>query len=178
MENIEINAGDADDTFEIDSFKTGAVLSINGGGGDDVVTITPSSKDIAANVTNIGGFSFDGGDGTDSLEMFNDASTVAWTYTINTTSFTASKSGAHLTVTDQNVEDYYASGGSVADAFVIQNPGVVTITGGAGLDTVTQTGGEVVLQGAQDLASVSDSGGVLVLSAGVEESRVHQIHRA
>ena len=57
VQNIVINAGDADDTFTIASFKSGSGLSIRGGGGDDTLHFGATTFN---QITNMASFDFDG----------------------------------------------------------------------------------------------------------------------
>ncbi|HEY7087218.1 MAG TPA: hypothetical protein VH518_03955 [Tepidisphaeraceae bacterium] len=142
IENISINAGDANDIFDVNSFKTGAVFSINGGAGNDQLNITPSTGDLSTNITSIGGFTFDGGDGSDTMNLVNTNSTSAWTYTENNTSLVLSKTAYHLTVGFANIENLTGSGGTLADTINITSTptGLVSGFDGAGGNDVINIG--------------------------------------
>ncbi|HEY7087589.1 MAG TPA: hypothetical protein VH518_05830 [Tepidisphaeraceae bacterium] len=75
IEHIIINAGQGDDTFTLQTFKTGQSLAVNGNGGNDTFDFVPVSKVLDTNLTNMSAFNFDGGDGYDNMRLFNDNST-------------------------------------------------------------------------------------------------------
>jgi len=84
VESFVVNAGTASDTFQVDHLSSGA-LAITGSNGDDVLEITPTTKNIAANIGATTNINFDGGDGSDSMRLHNDNASVGVTYVINGT---------------------------------------------------------------------------------------------
>jgi hypothetical protein len=140
VENITVSAGSGDDTIDIHSFKSGSALRLNGNDGSDSVNWTPSSRDTAPNVTAMAFFSFDGGDGHDYLNFFNDNNPSSWNYTRTNANFSASRTsgGAYFVqLNDPNVETLYATGGAGGDDIFIQQVrpgGEVFIDGKGGSD--------------------------------------------
>ena len=136
LENLIFKGGEGDDTFTLNSFKTGQSLSIFGNGGSDSVNWTPTSRDTVANVTSISYFSFDGGDGYDYLNFFNDNNASAWNYYRTSTAFSPYRAsgGYYLILNDPNVEATYATGGAGNDQVFVQQvrPGGAFYVDGAG----------------------------------------------
>jgi hypothetical protein len=143
VESIQVNAGSGDDTFRIDSFQSGSALSIFAGGGSDSLEITPTSKNVSANITSISSFNYDAGPGIDYFYFYNDNSPNAWTYTRTATLLRADRLGGStyfLLLNQSGVENLYASGGTQADGFLIQTTPSGTIDqydGKLGDDTYT-----------------------------------------
>ncbi len=81
VESITINAGNADDNFNIYTFQSGSGLAINGAGGVDRLYVSPNSKNLPIDVSIISSFNFDGGDGPDFFYLYNDNNILPWTYT-------------------------------------------------------------------------------------------------
>ena len=140
VENITVSAGSGDDSFTINSFQSGSGLTLRGNGGSDSVNWTPGSRNTVAGVTAISFFSFDGGDGHDYLNFFNDNNPSAWNYTRTNTMFSASRIGVtyFLNLNDPNVETLYATGGAGADQIVFQqvrSGGEAFIDGAGGNDS-------------------------------------------
>ncbi len=140
VENIVINAGGGHDTFQIDSFQSGSGLSINAGAGSDVIELTPVSKNLAANITSISSFAFDGGDGFDYFNVYNDNNASTWDYTRTSTYLRTQCTGAstyYLILNQANTEYLYATGGSQNDQLFIQSTpeyGYSTFDGAGGDD--------------------------------------------
>ena len=78
LESITINAGSGDDTFNVNSFKSGSSLTINAGVGNDVLSL--GNGDVRNNITSIGPFTFDGQDGYDTFNVLNSAGTETMRY--------------------------------------------------------------------------------------------------
>ncbi len=138
FEHIVINAGSGNDTFQIDSFQAGSGLSINAGAGGDTIDLTPVSKDLAASITSISSFSFNGGDGYDTFNVYNDDSTSTWDYT-RTAAFLRTQrttGGTYFLILNQSETEYLsATGGSQNDQFFVQStPSGFSAFDGAGGD--------------------------------------------
>ena len=158
VENIAVLGSPMNDEFEVDSFQSGSAVTLNGNGGNDTCDITPVSKDISANITTNSPLTFIGGAGTDALNVYNNNSTVAWSYSQTVASVASVKSGYSLTIPNSGVEAYSISAGSGADGFLIGSPAgsVTTVAGGGGLNLVTTlSGGNVLFAASQTLSSLT-----------------------
>lgn len=82
FDSITFNAGSGDDTFALDSYRSGNALAINGGGGDDTMNIVPTGKDLFA-ITSFASFNFDGGPGSDTMTVTNENSPSGYGYFVN-----------------------------------------------------------------------------------------------
>jgi hypothetical protein len=118
VENITLSAGSGDDSFNIHTFQSGSGLVIRGNDGADSVSWTPTSRNTVTHVTAMSHFTFDGGNGDDSLNFFNDNNPSAWLYTRTNAAFSASRTtdgNYFLLLNDPNVETVYATGAAGAD---------------------------------------------------------------
>ncbi len=134
VQTLEIYAGAGNDTFQIDSFRTGQAVGIAAGAGDDVFEWTPDSRDLLPNITNMASFNYDGGDGYDSYYLHNDNSTNSWQYTRTASqlAMTRSGGGAYL-FNDFHVEYFNVAGGTGADQFLVRTTAAGSISDFDGL---------------------------------------------
>ena len=112
VESITINAGSGDDTFDIDSFKSGSSLAINAGGGNDVIHVGTAALPFSANI--LGPVSVIGGAGADALYVDDTAYTQPFNgYTIASTYLSNSSNtlSQNLVNFDGTLEDltFYSS---------------------------------------------------------------------
>jgi hypothetical protein len=138
MESVTVNAGGGSDTFNLETYSHTRPLYLNGGGGDDTVNITPTSNSIAS-ITGLGTFSFNGGNGNDSMYVHNGAATVGFGHYQSTTRLSVFRGNDAKTwyLDNSNVEYLGVVSGSGNDTFqVFLSPLGQTIefTGGAGND--------------------------------------------
>jgi hypothetical protein len=161
IEHLVIYAGQGNDTFRLDTYKSGQSLWVSGAGGDDVFDFTPVSKNLGANLTSMSSFFFDGAAGNDSIRVYNNNSTAAWTYTCNNTDFLAQQSSYSVNLANTQVEHVFASGGTQADTFLVQStsPGSDVEFDGAGGSDSYRLGQSGTLQGIRSNVSVDGGTG-------------------
>lgn len=78
FEAITMTGSTGDDVYDINSYKSGMGLTINAGLGDDVCNF--GNGDVAANVTSIASFLFNGMEGTDTFNLRNANPANSFTY--------------------------------------------------------------------------------------------------
>ena len=129
FEAITMTGSDGDDVYNINSYKSVIGLTINGGGGDDALEITPISKNLYDNmaagsgVNNI--LAFHGGAGYDTFGVHNDNNDKGYSYTINAAAFTIHNSftsplfAAFMSQTE--VEYTTLTAGPQSDSILVQN---------------------------------------------------------
>jgi hypothetical protein len=167
FESMIVRAGDANDSFQIDTFKSGSGLQLYGNGGDDALDVTPVSKNLADGITNLPAFAYDGGTGNDRFALYNDNSPSAWSYQWTNSGVRADRVGGatyFLFFFYGGVEHSYASGGLQNDAFYVEQtrPGATTALHGAG-------GSDFYLLG-RDQRTDEIRGAVFVSGAGGSDS--------
>ncbi|MBI2827075.1 MAG: hypothetical protein HYX69_20585 [Planctomycetia bacterium] len=79
FEAITMTGSAGDDVYNINSYKSGMGLTINGGLGDDLCNF--GNGDVAANVTSIASFLFNGEQGIDTFNLRNANPANSFTYT-------------------------------------------------------------------------------------------------
>ena len=115
---VQVNAGGANDTVNIDSLPSSGPATVSGGAGDDVVVFAGSSSNLDNVNTQV---SFDGGIGTDIVLFEDDGSTNASAYAINRgsgTSMSFSRPGSG-TMTLFNTETHTINGAGGGNTFNI-----------------------------------------------------------
>jgi hypothetical protein len=142
FESATINAGDGNDTFTIDQYKTTTTpLTILGAGGNDLLTFMPTSKDLVNNFgTGNNVFSFTGGSGSDTMSIRNDNSTTEGiTYSVNNSQLNMSNqigsAALAVFISDSSVETINLTGGQKTDVFLItatQSGSAYNLSGGPG----------------------------------------------
>jgi hypothetical protein len=134
VENVAIYGSTGNDVFRVDQYKAGSALSVFGGGGNDTCTI--GNGNLAANITNISAFTFDGQNGNvTSFVVDNAATTDVWNYRINDPSLIASESsGYFVSLSARNIKSQKILSGSAGDIFDVDtvDPGVETELRGDG----------------------------------------------
>ena len=161
VESVQVIAGNADDTFTIDSFQSGNALTISAGGGDDTVDFVPNSRRLDSNVTSISAFNYSGGAGNDVMRIYNDNSPAPWNYSRTNSYLFAQQGGYFVYLNNAGVERVAVSSGMVGDQFNIISvpPGTaLELEGGGGDDnyTLSQNGSTQNIRGA---VSISGAGG-------------------
>lgn len=139
LEQIIINAGSGDDSFDLNSFKSGLAVTINGGAGND--TLNYGKLNSITEVTSLGALRFDGQDDYDSLNYNNTATTGNFTYTRNAgLSLASSSSPAYSTgITDFNTEMVRFNDGPQAGTLnlnVVPAGSAVEFNGAGGIDSM------------------------------------------
>lgn len=158
MENIVVLGTSLNDEFDIDTFKSGSSLTLNGNGGNDTCDVALGSKELSGSFAAMPSFVFNGGAATDVLNIHSDNSTGAWTFYQTPTSVVAAKTGFSVNVTNSGVEAFSIVSGSGNDSFSIQNPtGTTTTTNaGGGLNSMyVSPGGNILFNASQNFSSLS-----------------------
>ena len=142
VEQLQILAGSGDDSFNIDSYlSSGTSLSIAAGAGDDVLEVTPTGKNIEAGFSDAVTYSFDGGDGMDSFNLYNNNNSQAWTYIRDANNLTLLSPGEYrLDLVPQSFESWKLAGGTYRDTLYADNlPSgeLMTFEGGGGYDALS-----------------------------------------
>ncbi len=168
VEQLEVRGGSGNDTFRIDDYIiTNTALSIAGGGGDDVVDVTPLGGNVSALIDQAAVFSFDGGDGTDSFDVYNTNSASNWLY---------ARDGLGLSMTlvpnydlafnPVGFENMSVTGGTQVDNFFLEalpSGQSLSFNGGPGVDifnvsflrgNAEQVQGQVIVDGGADGTSL------------------------
>jgi hypothetical protein len=162
FENVVVRAGDADDTVRIDTFTSGSSLTVNAGGGDDVLEFVPVSKRLDVNVTNMAAFNFDGGGGADEMSVYNDNSPNSWTYWRTNQYLRAQQFAYIITLPNSSVERIVATGGTQNDTFYVESTPPLATTqfdGGAGDDRYNVQRSDLRAAGVLGPVLVSGAGG-------------------
>ncbi len=142
VEQLQILAGSGDDSFNIDSYlSSGTALLIAAGEGDDLLEVTPTGKNIEAGFSDAVTYSFDGGDGMDSFNLYNNNNSQPWTYIRNTNNLTLFSPGEYtLDLVPQSFESWKLTGGTYRDTLYADNQPsgeLMTFEGGGGYDTLS-----------------------------------------
>ena len=142
IEYWNVSGGQGDDNFEINQWTSGVGLTIMGEGGNDTVDFTPTTQNVAAYVTSMSGFYFDGGTGFNVLNFFNNQSTSGWNYNqTNGYLYAATASPAYSRqMLEYNVTISNAYGGSGNDVFLAQSTAageIIGFFGNGGTNTYT-----------------------------------------
>lgn len=136
IESVIFYGGGGNDIFNINTYRSGSALTINGGGGDDTVNWTPASNNLA-DITSIASFSYNGGGGTaDRMNVYNGSSASVYGYYVSPGYFSTFSSST-LTMGHSNIEHVLAIAGSAGDQFNIfgTNAGTtIELTGQGGND--------------------------------------------
>ena len=161
VETVAILAGGGNDTFAVDTAKTGAAVLINGGGGDDVLNI--GAGNLAASIDNIASFTFDGQAGYDTFNLNNTASSLDWQHGVHGTAITSAQGAYSLQLNYAGAERLGINAGAGNDSAVIysQSPGVLlVVNGGNGNDTLTGNGGSLTLENLRGPIQFNGEGGI------------------
>jgi hypothetical protein len=115
VENIAMYGGAGANSFEVQQFKSGAALSIFGGGTSNCRI---GDGNLAANITNITAFTFDGQNGNATFVIDNGNVNNAWNYRINDPSIIASQSGGYfVSLVAKNIKMQQVLAGFAGDVF-------------------------------------------------------------
>jgi hypothetical protein len=158
-DRINLYGGGAD-TVTFDFFRTGTPVGIYTRGGDDTMVVTPTSRNLAASVTNIAAFTFDGGGGGtgDNFTLLNQNSNGDWVYTRHPDRLhAAGPNGYSMTFGLAGHEATTVSAGSGADRFVLpaSDPAHVTTFNGGGGGDVIELGGAPPVAGGAGVAAAT-----------------------
>ncbi|MEX2092601.1 MAG: CSLREA domain-containing protein, partial [Pirellulales bacterium] len=160
IENLVVNAGTGADTFDVNQFTSGAGLTLNAGGGDD--TLNFGNGSLAANITNMAAFAFNGQGDFDRFNLHNTTDIGNWTYTRNIASIQAIRAGyGGLFLNESAIEEMTvdAGPGGSPDGFRVDvdGPG-----GDAFLASGNSSGTHTILNGAggQDILQAGTVGGL------------------
>ena len=170
LESITINAGNGDDTFNVDTFKSGSALTIRAGGGNDVLDF--GNNNLPLNITSLASFVFDGQDGFDRFNLNNATEISQWQYIRDTGTIRSDRGapafGYFVILQDANVEEMTVNAGPGVDSFYVRAsaPGSSTVlNAGGGLDGLVLADSTQNLDGIQGLVRYnagSDGGNILV----------------
>jgi hypothetical protein len=131
FESITIDAGTGDDTFVIEKYLGVIPLTINAGAGNDAFDVTPTAKNLAANMAAANSLAFYGGEGYDSIGLHNDNNNNGNLYTVYGTQLNVSNLlGAPsfaASIQHTSVEYTTVTAGPKSDIFWVLNtvPGTV-----------------------------------------------------
>jgi hypothetical protein len=169
VEQLEVRGGSGDDTFRIDDYiNTSTALSIAGGAGDDVVQITPLGGNVSGLIDQAADFAFDGGGGTDSINVYNSNSAGTWTYVRDENHFSMAQISPNyfLAFNLAGFENMSVAGGTQLDNFILEalpSGQSLSFNGGAGLDyfnigflrgNAKEIQGQVIVDGGDDGTSL------------------------
>jgi hypothetical protein len=143
LDAINLRAGDGDDTFKVNSLRSGQNVSVYGGGGNDLMDFGANS--LAGNVVmGLGSFRFDGQNGIDRFNINNRTDISQWTYSRGTGQLRCDRTTIPYTavLNDANIEEMYVYAGPAGDTFQAGTglaPGIApgthtTFVGAGGVD--------------------------------------------
>jgi hypothetical protein len=128
VETIEVRGGNGNDTFNLNTWQSGAALVVNDGSGFDNFFISPTAHSLSAAITNMTFFSYDGGlgcqgdpGGFNHFRIWNDANSSAWTVTRTSTAISYSSGSYFVVLNLANVDWLLAYGGTQADQFNVRS---------------------------------------------------------
>ncbi len=168
IENWEIYAGSGNDTFAMNQWTSGRSLGIYGGEGDDELNF--GNDNVAALITSISAFGFDGQGGFDTWNMLNGSGTGNWTYTRSASLIAASRVSPTYTLnlSEARVERVAIRSGSGADLMrvnAVSAGAQLDFQGGAGYDQLLLGNASNSVEGIQGPVSFdgqTDGGFVVV----------------
>lgn len=200
VETLSLLGSAGDDTVKVESIQSGNAFTFAGGLGNDSFEVVPTSKNLTTSITNTPLVAFDGGPGTDTIKLFNQSNTSAWTYTRAGGILSASRVAptsyfVQFTLSTNEEADVYA--GAAGDQYFVKDsaPGYVNIFdsgGGADLafiggpaiagrdaggdaagDVLANIRGPVLIFGdSTDSATLEDSGDAVGRVVHVDQSNV------
>ncbi|HEY4233266.1 MAG TPA: choice-of-anchor U domain-containing protein, partial [Lacipirellulaceae bacterium] len=171
VEMLNVNAGGGGDTFSMDSYLSpSTTLSIAAGEGADLLEFAPFYEDLGPsffNPTTV--FSFDGGGGTDTVKLYNNAAVGTWFYTrVGDLFFTQRVDLPRpLFLNTTSAENVSVSGDAQDDIFFVEtvlSGETLTFEGGGGIDAF-----EVGL----DLRNAKLVQGQVILDGGADGGRLY-----
>lgn len=140
MNSITLTCGGGDDSIFMGQYSSGIPVTINGGFGDDVCNF--GGNDVAANITNIPAFLFNGNEGIDTFNLRNATPNNNFTYAIpGNTTLQVSRSvpsSYFISLEYYNTEQKHVYAGPAVDVMNITSfaSGELSFHGGAGDDTM------------------------------------------
>ena len=172
VENLNMIGSARSNIYSISTYQSPTTaLFIKAGGGDDALAISSLDKNLETTISRTVPYSFDGGDGADSISLYNDngTSTATWVYYSEGDVVSAFNIGTtyYLPINNINAEFVNVTGGAQAELFVIDGVSsgkTVHVDGGAGLDNFYVASisgnpkliqGQVILDGGLDGASLN-----------------------
>ena len=105
-----------------------------------MLNVTPAGNNIKTGFSDAVSYSFDGGDGLDSFNLYNNNNSQPWAYTRNANNLTLFSPGEYrLDLVPQSFESWKLTGGKDRDALYVANlPSgeLTTFEGGGGYDSL------------------------------------------
>jgi acrosin len=135
IETITVKGGSGGNTYNVSSFQSGSALKVFGGGGNDTLNFGVSN--LAANITSMGAFLYDGQGGSDTFNINNSGSTAALTYTQGSGLVSVTGGSPTYSLSDASVEKLVINAGSAGDTFLVNavpSGSQTILNGNAGLD--------------------------------------------
>lgn len=113
------NTDEGDDIFVIETLNAGLTVNTDGGGGNDNIVIASPSNSLDG-ISNLGTINVTGGDGSDLLQISDEADHDNNTYSVNPTTVTRTSIGSSFSIGYANdVELLDIDGGTGADVFQV-----------------------------------------------------------
>lgn len=140
MNTITLTCGGGDDSIFMSQYSAGIPVTVNGGLGDDVCNF--GGNDVAANITSIPSFLFNGNEGIDTFNLRNGTPNNSFTYGIpGNTTLQLSRSlpsPYFISLEYYNTEQKHVYAGPAVDVMNITAfaSGELSFHGGAGDDTM------------------------------------------
>ena len=131
-ENLTLDGGSANDTYNIESTSASTPVHVNGGTGNDTFSVSPTAKNLN---TIKGALTISGYGGNNALNLFDQSNAGVSTYALTSSSVT--RNGAAL-ISYSSLESITLDGGSANDTYNIESTSAstpVTIEAGTGNDT-------------------------------------------
>jgi hypothetical protein len=150
VELVRLLAGSGDDTFDMQSFKSGTGFQLLAGDGNDEFTL--GGGNLQNNITSISSLSFDGQAGLNRAEMENEDAQSGWSYVFGAGSmFGSPVIGTYsLSVSIEHADDLRITAGSGADVLNVSSVGTgqsIAFHGGAGGDGFNLPSDPSIIQG-------------------------------
>ncbi|MFI5382168.1 MAG: dockerin type I domain-containing protein, partial [Tepidisphaerales bacterium] len=121
IETINLYGSSGNDTFNVNTYQSGNALNIYGGDGND--TLNVGNDNLAATVTSISEFTFDGQGGFNTFNLNNASDPNGWLYATTVSMVTAQRSAPaaayFVGLTQANVEQMTINAGPIADGFTV-----------------------------------------------------------
>jgi hypothetical protein len=166
VENVQLNSGNGNDTINVQSTAAETAVTVNAGGGDDVIDVGTSDYGLGALQ---GIVSVDGQNGSDTVCIQGGKQVLGSTYTITSTSVTAGPIVGLGPIAYAGIESLVLNADNGNNSINVQSttPGTaVTINAGGGADTINvgnsdggllALGGSVTVRGGDQGANQADT---------------------